>query len=127
MEQKKDLGKKIKKAALDADLSLKDLGVKLNVSRQMISQWTSGNRNPKTCTLRKIAKATGKPLNFFVDNSENMITNAGDNAIIGKNQTVINSLGIELLKKDIELQKKENEVLREKISKIELLLKDKKQ
>jgi hypothetical protein len=34
-----------------------------------------------------------------------MITNAGDNTIIGKNQTVINSLSIELLK-NIELQKR---------------------
>lgn len=118
-----DLGKKIKKAILDSGLSQKDLSKKTGIKQQVLSDWVNGRRNPKIEALKKIAKATRVPLNFFVDNSENMITNAGDNAIIGKNQTVINSSDIELLKKDVDLQKKEMELLK---LQIELLKKDKK-
>ncbi|MDR1245012.1 MAG: helix-turn-helix domain-containing protein [Endomicrobium sp.] len=103
MEQKKEFGKRIKKAALDADLSLKDLGAKLNVSRQMISQWTSGNRNPKTDSLRKIAKATNKPLSYFFD--DNIKEQPSDLDLIKKELENLN-LKYELLKKEFELIKK---------------------
>jgi transcriptional regulator with XRE-family HTH domain len=120
---KKTVGIKIKQAVKEAGFSShREFAKKVGIGETMISQWTSGDRNPSVTTLKKIANATGKPLSYFFDNATGV---NGNNNIVntGTNQTVINSSDIELLKKDVDLQKKEMEILK---LQMELLKKDKK-
>lgn len=96
------VGKKIKAAMIEADLSPKELAKKLGITQAAISRWIVGKGNPKVSTLQKFAEATGKTLNYFFDNN-----NIGDNNTIAIGGQKDNSAAIELLRKDIELLKKE--------------------
>ena len=96
------LGKKIKTAMIEADLSPKDLAKKLGITQAAISKWIVGRGNPKVSTLQKFAEATGKTLNYFFDNNS-----IGDNNTIAIGEQKDNSAAIELLRKDIQLLKKE--------------------
>lgn len=96
------VGKKIKAAMIEADLSPKELAKKLGITQAAISRWIVGKGNPKVSTLQKFAEATGKTLNYFFDNN-----NIGDNNTIAIGGQKANSAAIELLRKDIELLKKE--------------------
>ena len=63
-------------------------------------------------TLKKVAKATGKPVNYFFDNSTDV---KGNQNIVGKNITV--SPDVE---KDIALMRVKIEALESKIENLEL-------
>ena len=104
MTRKKEqiIGKKIKAAMIEADLSQKDLAKKLGITQAAISRWIVGKGNPKVSTLQKFAEATGKTINYFFDNNS-----IGDNNTIAIGEQKDNSAAIELLRKDIELLKKE--------------------
>ncbi|MDR0646552.1 MAG: helix-turn-helix transcriptional regulator [Elusimicrobiota bacterium] len=119
-KQEKTLGKKIKEAMFEAELTQKDLAKKIGLKQEQISSWIRGIRNPKTDSLKKIAAATGKPLQYFFENSGN-VGSIGDGSKIGEQNFTSNSADVELLRKDIELLKKEIEILKLKIE-----LKDKK-
>jgi Predicted transcriptional regulator len=68
--QQKELAKKIKIAMVDSGINQESLAEKLKTAQQVVSNWITGRRNPKMDSLKKIAKATGKPLSFFIEDSD---------------------------------------------------------
>jgi Predicted transcriptional regulators len=96
-------GSKIKKAIKDAGFTQEELAKKIKTNRVVVSNWIRDIRNPKMESLEKIAKATGKPLEYFISDNSVNIASSGDNATITVNQ------------KDFELMKKENELLRREL------------
>ena len=103
--------KKLKLAMLEAGLNQVALAQKLGLRSASVSKWLVGDNNPKISTLEKIAKATGKPVNYFFDNSAD---------VSGNHNIVQSSVGKTTLEKDIELIKKELEVQRYKLENLEL-------
>ncbi|MDR1245011.1 MAG: helix-turn-helix domain-containing protein [Endomicrobium sp.] len=69
---------KVKQAIKEAGLTQSELGKKLNITHPLVNNWVTGRRNPSLKSLKKIASATGKPLNYFLDNSNDV---TGDNSI----------------------------------------------
>lgn len=112
------INKKIKQAMLDADLTQTELAKKMNLKQSQISKWVKGYLNPKLSTIERIAAATGKPLNYFFDASQQV---KGNQNILGNDNKASNSGDIDFLHKEISFLKKENE-LREK--EMELIKKD---
>lgn len=102
---------KLKIAMLQSGLNQVSLAKKLGIQAGSVSKWMTGENNPKISTLEKIAKATGKPVNYFFDNSADV---SGDHNIVQS------SVGKTTLEKDIELIKKELEVQRYKLENLEL-------
>lgn len=116
--QEKDFIKKLKIALVEAGLNQTELAEKMGVKKQSVSNWFTGYSNPKLSTIQKIAKATGKPLNYFFDASQQV---KGNQNILGNDNKASNSGDIDFLHKEISFLKKENE-LREK--EMELIKKD---
>jgi transcriptional regulator with XRE-family HTH domain len=114
-----NLSKKIKQALFDANLTQKELSRKVGISQHQVSNLVCGGGSTKFKTLKKIARATNKPLSYFIDDSQTNIS-TGDNVVIGKNHNVnsgVNSkeaLEIELLKKEVENLKLKMDLMLEK-------------
>ncbi|MDR1695619.1 MAG: helix-turn-helix domain-containing protein [Endomicrobium sp.] len=77
---------KIKIALAEAGLTQKDLGKKLGIKQAGVSKWITGTSAPRITTLKKIAEATGKPLQYFFDNSVSMTT--GNNSPISSDKSL---------------------------------------
>jgi transcriptional regulator with XRE-family HTH domain len=108
-------GIKIKEALKTADINQSKLANNLGITRSMISNWISGQRNPSLKSLDKISKATGVPLKFFLDSSENIGNISGNsNIVFGSSGNIIGQESINT-SKDMELLKKENELLRREL------------
>ena len=69
MEQYK-IGKLIQKYRVQAKLSQEELAEKLNVSRQSIAKWESGESIPDICSCIKLAKLYNVKLDDLVNHSE---------------------------------------------------------
>lgn len=95
----------------EVGLNQTSLAEKLGVKPNTISQWLSGTNSPKLETLKKVARATGKNINYFFDSSTNV---KGDSNIVGKNIKVSSDV-----KKDIVLLSTQIELLSAKIKIIE--------
>lgn len=110
---------KLKIAMLQSGLNQVSLAKKLGIQAGSVSKWMTGENNPKISTLEKIAKATGKPVNYFFDNSTSI---NGDQNIahssVGKNQKYDWEREIQLLKKELEVQRYKLENLELKIEQI---------
>ena len=104
--------KQIKIAMAEMGLNQTSLAKKVGVKPNTVSQWLTGTNSPKMDTLKKVAKATGKPVNYFFDNSTDV---KGNQNIVGKNITV--SPDVE---KDIALMRVKIEALESKIENLEL-------
>lgn len=115
MKNKKNpLSKKIKIAMLDSGLNQTQLAKEIGISRQSLSEWLSSCENPKLENIKKIAKATNKPVNYFFEqNGENI---ANGNSTINVNSTSEN-MRLTLLEKDLEILKQKVEILELKIEK----------
>lgn len=111
--KKNPLSKKIKIAMLDSGLNQTQLARKIGISRQSLSEWLSSCENPKLQNIKKIAQATGKPVNYFFENSGNIIDD--NKGSININNT--DNTRLTLLEKDMEIIKKEIEILKLKIKK----------
>jgi transcriptional regulator with XRE-family HTH domain len=61
---------KIKQARLEASLTQAELAEKIGVLQKDISRYERGERKPKFDKLVLIAKATNKPLDFFVEGDD---------------------------------------------------------
>ncbi len=107
---KNKTGKLIEIAMSEKDLTQKMLAEKLNVKQSMISQWITGKSNPKISTLQKIAKALDMPIDYFVEEEENI---AEINSKIKIDINKMSKKDIELLlnEKDIKILKLEKEIL----------------
>ncbi|MDR1245036.1 MAG: helix-turn-helix domain-containing protein [Endomicrobium sp.] len=108
---------KIKQAMLEAGFTQRELAKKLGVTNPTVNSFINRKRNPTVTTLKRIAKATNKPLSYFFEVS------TGDNVVVGKSHNVnsgINSnraLEFELLKKDVENLKWKMDFVLEKLKK----------
>lgn len=109
---------KIRQAIKEAGLTQKGLADLLGIKDPTVNTWVTGKRNPTVTTIKKIAKATGKPLNYFFDNSNHIF---GSNNMVGGENNNINSPEFTILSKDVELLKKENEL---RCKDVELLKKE---
>lgn len=112
-DKKNPLTKKIKLAMLDSGLNQSELAKAIGITRQSLSGWLSSCENPKLENIKKIAKATNKPVNYFFENSGNIADNKSQ---ITVNETSSN-YEIAMLQKDMEIVKKEIEILKLKINK----------
>jgi transcriptional regulator with XRE-family HTH domain len=109
---------KIKVAMFEAGLTQKELAAMLGVKQQLISKWITGILNPKLQSLKKIAEATGKPLNFFLGDIQGVgdVSGTGHNIIQSGNiKDSFNDKEAKLLKKELELSKREIEILKKEL------------
>jgi len=67
MMDAKKLGKKIKLARVEADLTQEQLAQKINTLQKSISRYETGASMPTIETLVKIAKALNKAVGYFLD------------------------------------------------------------
>lgn len=114
MKSKKNpLTTKIKMAMVESGLNQTELAKAIGITKQSLSGWLSSCENPKLENIKKIAKVTNKPLNYFIES----INYTDDN----KNKFTVKETGnnyeISLLKKEIEIIKKDIEILKLKIKK----------
>ncbi len=63
----KKLGKKIKLARVELDLTQTDLAEKIRAKQKSISRYENGISLPSIETLIKIAKVLKKPTSYFLD------------------------------------------------------------
>ncbi len=63
----KKLGKKIKLARIELDLTQTQLAQKINSKQKSISRYETGASLPSIKTLVKIAKILKKPAGYFLD------------------------------------------------------------
>jgi transcriptional regulator with XRE-family HTH domain len=98
----KVLGEKIREVIKKAGLTQEEFAKKINTSRVMVNKWISGDSNMSLSSLKKIAQAVGKPLEFFFINNDNENNDAA-------------FVEIELLKKEVEILKTKIENINLKI------------
>lgn len=117
-KKEKDFIKKLKLAMLESGFNQVSLAKKIGIKSNSVSQWLTGKNNPKLSTLEKVAKATGKPVNYFFDNSP-----VGDgNNIVHGNHNSVEAKETATLEKEIELLKAKQEVQRLAIANLMLRL-----
>lgn len=117
-KKEKDFIKKLKLAMLESGFNQVSLAKKIGIKSNSVSQWLTGKNNPKLSTLEKVAKATGKPVNYFFDNSP-----VGDgNNIVHGNHNNVEAKETATLEKEIELLKAKQEVQRLAIANLMLRL-----
>jgi len=63
----KKLGKKIKLARIELDLTQTDLAKKIRAKQKSISRYETGLSMPSIDTLMKISKALKKPVAYFLE------------------------------------------------------------
>ena len=61
------LGKKIKLARVELDLTQTELARKIGAKQKSISRYEAGKSVPKVETLTKLAKVLKKPVSHFLD------------------------------------------------------------
>ena len=66
----REVGKKIKAAREEVNVSQRDLGVALGLSDKAVSAYEAGRTIPPLETLARIAKELQKPLPYFLDESD---------------------------------------------------------
>jgi len=64
---KKKLGKKIKLARIELDMTQADLAAAIKAKQKSISRYETGLSLPSLETLEKIAKKLKKPFGYFLD------------------------------------------------------------
>jgi len=85
---------KIRMAMKEAGFTQQGLADVLGITNPVVNTWVTGKRNPTVRTLKKIAAATGKPLDFFLqeDNSVNQQANGNSGVIMGNNNSNVNNV-----------------------------------
>lgn len=63
----KKLGKKIKLARIEKDMTQVDLAQATKIMQKSVSSYETGQSLPTLETLEKIAKALNKPFSYFLD------------------------------------------------------------
>jgi len=63
----KELGKKIKIARVELDLTQTDLAKKIDAKQKSISRYETGLSMPSIETLVKITKVLKKPVSYFIN------------------------------------------------------------
>jgi len=143
--KKINLGKKIKMARLEKNISRRELAKKLNISYSTLNSYELSVNEPSFTMLLKIAKALGKPISYFFEEEDDSERDELINMIISlskeerkvikgfinmlKSGVVKDERGYEeMVKEIVEVLKltKENEmIIREIILRLPFLDKDK--
>ena len=108
-----NIGKKIKIAMLESGFTQTTFAKKLGLTQSAISKLLNGNNGAAADTLQKIAEITGRPVNYFFDNSTDV---KGNNNVVGKNIKVAPDVD---LQKDVKLLSVQVELLNAKIKLLE--------
>lgn len=113
MVNKTILTEKIKKAIKKTGLTQTAFENKYGISKNLISSWLHGKRNPSIKSLNKIATATKTPLEYFLedDNSNTKKT------IDAMNNNDITNIKLQLKDHEIKILKLEKEILEMKLKK----------
>lgn len=112
---RKNAGMKIKEAVKESGFTQSAFERKIGLAANIISRWASGDRNPSLSSIKKVAKATGYPLNYFIDDKSIIVSNnKGRNIVVGESN-IINDHESELLRKENELLMKEIDLLRQEL------------
>jgi transcriptional regulator with XRE-family HTH domain len=64
----KKLGKRIKLARVEADMTQADLAEATGILQKSVSRYETGTSLPTLETLERISKALKKPFGYFLDN-----------------------------------------------------------
>ena len=125
MKSKKNpLTTKIKLAMLESGLNQTELAKAIGITKQSLSGWLSSCENPKLENIKKIAKATNKPVNYFFENSGNNISNNKDTNMFTHDglgtgnvaNKMPDNVRLTLIEKDMELIKKDIEIIKLKLN-----------
>ena len=107
--EKTFFGKRLKKILLEKDITQQNLADKLKIGKTVISRWITGGRNPSLSSVKNIAEVLNVPLDYFIDNDKNSNTQ-------NSTENIDNKLIIDLIRK-------ENKILEERIKKLETEIK----
>ncbi|MDR1942146.1 MAG: helix-turn-helix domain-containing protein [Endomicrobium sp.] len=107
------VGKKIKAAMQEVELTQKQLAKKIGSAQEVISRWINGEAIPKIDSLEKIAEATGKDVSYFISSERhgNVRDVKGNHNIVGRN-TVDCHEALDMAKKYIKKLEEEVEQLK---------------
>ena len=85
---------KIINARREAGLTQEELAKKIGQKISAVARWEAGVFKPTEANLKKIAAATGKPLDYFLqeDNSVNQQANGNSGVIMGNNNSNVNNV-----------------------------------
>lgn len=117
-----ELGRRIKQARDDRGWKQKDLAQQVHVEPMTVSRWERGVNTPDLDTLALIARATGKPQSFFVE--ERKVTQTTDQRLGAMSQNQQDALALlrELVATVDELKETIREHDREMQARFEALL-----
>ena len=121
-KQKKDtknIAQKIKIAMLESGFNQNTLAKELGLTQGAVSKWLSGTSEVSTKLLYAIAAATGKPINYFFDNSGSI---RGNNNVVSSNNNSVPAdvqKDIKLLSTQIELLVAKVKLLEHKVERLE--------
>lgn len=68
-----DLGRRIRQARIDADLTIAELAKRLKLDPRTVAGYQAGRSEPKLERLYAIAEATGKPPSYFIPDPETAV------------------------------------------------------
>ena len=101
-DDRASIASRIKNARIEAHISQRKLGANIGVSDKSISSYEKGRSIPPIKKLKKIAKATNKPLGYFTEEETMNIDIIGKLNIIEKELQEIRSLIKNISKKKID-------------------------
>lgn len=110
---------KIKMAMLESGFNQMTLAKELGLTQSAVSKWLNGASVVSMKSLYAIAALTGKPVNYFFDNSTDV---KGNNNVVGHNIKVTPDddlhKDVKLLSVQVELLNTKMKLLEEEIKKI---------
>ncbi len=105
---------------LESGLNQTQLAKKLGISHASVSAWLHNKANPGLDLLEKIAQVTGKPVNYFFDNSTHL---EHGSCVVGNNNQVNaedkNTKELEHLKTILQLHQVTLENIKLRLEKLE--------
>ena len=116
---------KIKRAMFEKGINQSDLAKKLGITRAVVSNWFTSNRNLSMANMEKIAKALGVSAAYLLDDSDdgqkNFVDNSGTIGYIGNNSGQISQVvnDVELLKQKNKTLELEIELMKTRLEKLE--------
>ncbi len=126
----KNIEKKIKRIMFEKNINQSDLAKKLGITRGVVSNLFTGNKNPRIETLEKIAEVLEVPFEYFISKQktaefEDKKENLNDNLkqLIEKQSRIIEEMN-KKFEAENELLKKEMDFVRNEINNIKNNIKD---
>jgi transcriptional regulator with XRE-family HTH domain len=112
-----DVLKRIKEVMVDKNLTQEKLAEMMGITQTQVSAWFTGRRNLSLESIKKIAKATNTPLEFFLTegNRWEHSGNIGKNSVVGQNISATQNDDIQEIKNTVLFLKKDNETMKAKM------------